>query len=156
MTTTKTTIADLEAKAQAARDRHERADHAAAEARRQEQDARARRLDAYDRDVLDGYDDEALGQQVRDAQRALDRAVADDPLGAAWVALKVAQRRRAHFSTEAAAAAARLGDPRTITTRVADSAVFEELGRSVDRVADALHADELDARDDARTTAGER
>jgi len=149
------TLDQLEAAAQAAQQRHENAQQAAAEARQRADAERAERLNTYDRRVLDVYDDAALGQQVRDAQQALDQAVAVDPLGAAWVQLKLAQLRRAHMSTDAAGAAARLGDPRTITTRAAGGALFEDLGSAVDRAAQSAHADELDARDDARTAAGE-
>lgn len=49
----------------------------------------------------------------------------------------------------------RLRVPQGIVTRVADSATVEEVSRAVDRVAEQLTADELAARDDARTAAGE-
>ena len=149
------TLADLEAAAQAAQKRHESAQQAAAEARRREEDARAERLAAHDQHVLDNYSDEQLAEQVRDAQQELDQAVSKSTLGSAWLRLKVLQIRRAHASVEAAAAAARIGDGRTILPRVAGGAAFEELGRAVDRVAERQVADELDARDDERTAAGD-
>ncbi|MBA2532611.1 MAG: hypothetical protein H0V23_11005 [Nocardioidaceae bacterium] len=76
-------------------------------------------------------------------------------MGAAWVAVKVAELRRSHLSSEASAAAARLSDQRVIVTRPTNSALFEELGRAVDRAAEARHAAELDERDQARDKAAE-
>jgi hypothetical protein len=144
------TLQQLEKAAQQAAERHQAAQEAAEKARVKAEQDRAARLTRYDRKVLDGFDDDALGQQVRDAQQALDQAVADSRLGRAWVEMKAAQLRRAHLSNEAAAAAMRIGDPRTIATRPAGSALPEELTRAVDRVAERLVADELDAADAAR------
>jgi hypothetical protein len=149
------TLEQLEAAAQATERKHEAAQRAAEQARHQAEQDRQRRLNAYDRQRLDAFDDEQLGQDIRDAQRALDEAVASDPLGRAWVNLKVAQLRRAHLSGEMAAVASQLGDHRRITPRVAGDALFEEIGRAVDRVAESLVADELDARDAARHAAAE-
>lgn len=146
-----TTLAKLEAASVKAR----AAEDAAAAAHQRAEDARMERLRVFAREQLDSYDDAALGQQVRDAQRAFAAAVAESTLGAAWVRLKVAQMLRAHLAIEAQSNAGMVGDPRTITTRVADSAAFEELGRSVDRVAEGLVADELDARDAARDAVAE-
>jgi len=118
------TLDQIEADAAAAA-QHDAEQQAAQEARQKVQQQHQERADAYDRQLLAEYDDDPLGAAVRVAQRARDQAVAADPLGSAWAALKVAQLRRAHLSSEAAVAVARLGERRTITPRAAGGALFE-------------------------------
>jgi hypothetical protein len=144
-----TTLDQLEAKAARVAAQHEAAQQVAQQARQQAEAEREERLREYEQRLLDEFHDSPLGQDIRDAQRALDRAVASDLLGAAWVQLKVAQLRRASLASEAAQIAAKLGDSRVVVSRPANSTMVEDLTRAVDRVAEAVHSDEVNARDAA-------
>ena len=144
----------LQRKAREAAEAAEAAQAAAEAAAQREQAKRAERVRQLDEATVSGYDDAAHFREIREARQALDRALAETPLGQAWVALKLAEARHAHAAEERNSAAARIGQAdNRVPSRPANSTTFEDLGKAVDRVVAGLIADELDARDAARQQA---
>lgn len=148
-------IDTLAAKADKARAAYEAAERAAETARVEAEQQRAERLAQYDRALVEEYDDDAMLEQVRQAERDLEEAVAESTLGLAWIGLKLAQLRHSHQSQNAAAAAARIGVSTEYGAHPANRVSHEELTKAIDRAATRVVADELDGLDAARERAGD-
>ena len=154
MTASLDTLQRKARKAREAAEAAEAAQRAARQAQEREEAVRAERARRHDEATVAGYDEAAHFREIREARQALDRALAETPLGKAWVALKLAEARHAHAAEERNSAAARIGQAdNRVPSRPANSTTFEDLGKAVDRVVADLIADELDARDAARQQA---
>jgi hypothetical protein len=130
---------------------------AAAERRRAEQAALdelevyERRLDEWDRKVLDAFDEEMLREGARAAYRAFEQAVADNEIFQHWIAYRAAVEVHVNRATEAANIAERLGSPKRIPIPGwgAESLVGA-LEQAISKAAGAAVADDMDARAEAR------
>jgi hypothetical protein len=148
------TLTTLEKEAADAQAAFEAAQQAAELAREKEQQRRAERARAYDERLVGDYDEQQMFRAIRQARQDFDQAVAASYLGQAWIALKMAEARHAHYAEECNQAATRLGrHDHRVASRPAGNAAFEEIGRAVDRIVADRIADELDARDTAREIA---
>jgi len=100
----------LEQAAAAAEARAAKARDAAAVEQHRHDQARQARLAAYDRQLVDDYDDDAADREVDEARAGLAQAILDSPVGQAAVEARLAMTRRSQRYNEAAGAATRLGD----------------------------------------------
>jgi hypothetical protein len=146
-------LASLEAQAQEAAQRFKAAEDALARVREQERLAREERARQIDERIVADYNEQEHFRAVRHARQELDRALADSPVGRAWVAVQVAETLHAHAAEDRNGSAARLGLPDRVASHPASNAVAKDLARAIDRVASGLVADHLDARDAAREAA---
>lgn len=111
----------------------------------------------YDQKQLADFDDDALAARVKQAQAKVREALLADPIMQALVDLYAAEVTRSHRHAEAVGHAARLGDPRQLSPApIAGDPSWAELLRTVTAEGARLAADEQDARDQARTEAGDK
>lgn len=148
------TLTALEAEAQEAATRLAEAQAAAQAAREKEQARQVERARQLNEKLCADYDDQAHFRAIRQARQAFDQAVADSPIGQAWIELQMVRARHAHAAAERNAAAARLGrhDDRVLD-RPGSGAAITELAEAVDRIANDRMAAELDSADAARDRA---
>ena len=116
------TLEQLEAKANAAQQHHEKAQQAAAQARQQAAAERAARLAAYDRQLVNDFETAAEVAAFTQSRTDLREAIAASTLGQAWIRFKAAELRRTHTASAVNAAADRLGLPHPTVAQPANRA----------------------------------
>ena len=149
-------LQELDAAAQTAILKAAEAKDAADRTRAQAEAERQTRLEAHDRKVLADWDRQPLEKDVLSAKRRLSQAIEADPTWQALVDVIAAQSRLYQRFHEASGLSATYG--RGVFTQHpprVDEPSFDTLAQVAERIASQRVADEMDARDQARTAVGE-
>lgn len=112
-------------------------------------------VEAWDRQHLAGWDDEALAAEEADARAAFVAAVEADPVLSAWVRYRAVRHRRLDLQGEMQSIVNRYGINRRLHTIGPGEEKFgTALQSTVDRLAAVVAGDEHDARFAEREAAG--